>query len=136
MGYFSYKRLLIVFLVILVITIIVLYKVYNPIDSIYFPKCLFKGITGYKCPGCGSQTAVHHLLNLNIFSAFKANAILIFAIPYLILCFAFEMVKKPTEKQLMWRKRLFGERAIYIVLTIIILFWILRNIPFISELGW
>jgi hypothetical protein len=97
---------------------------------------LFKGITGYKCPGCGSQTAVHYLLNLDVLSAFKANVILIFAIPYLTLYFAFEMIKNPTEKQLKWRKRLFGERTIYIVLTIIVLFWILRNVPLISELGW
>ncbi len=33
------------------------------------PRCLFKLITGYECPGCGSQRAFHSLLHGDIAAA-------------------------------------------------------------------
>ena len=125
----TYKKLLKWGIVVFGIGIMVfLYKFYNPIDSIFFPKCLFKEFTGYKCPGCGSQRAIHYLLNLEIGQAFRENAILVISIPYLIVGFAFELVKEPNARFLIWRQRLFGKIAILIILVIVIGFWILRNL--------
>ena len=112
----------------IILILSVLYKFYNPNENIYFPKCPFKELTGYKCPGCGSQRAIHYLLNFEIYPAFKENALLVLSIPYLLIGFVFDLIKNPGIKLLKWRKILFGEKAIYIILTVIILFWILRNI--------
>lgn len=111
-----------------IVSLIVIYTVFNPNSSSYFPKCPFKMLTGFKCPGCGSQRAVHHLLNFNIKNAINENAILVLSIPYIILGFIYDIKKKHTAKSLIWRKRLFGQKAIIAVLTIIIAFWIYRNI--------
>jgi hypothetical protein len=105
----------------------VLYRKYNPAGNIYFPKCLFLELTGYQCPGCGSQRAIHNLLNLDIVQACKENILLVISIPYILTGIAFEAIKEPKEKILKWRKNLFGQKAIFIILSIIILFWILRN---------
>ena len=108
--------------------LIYLYKTYNPINSNYFPKCPFKELTGYKCPGCGSQRAIHYLLNFDIFNAIKENLLLVISIPYLILGFIFDLIKVKNRKMLLWRKILFGTKSIIIILILIISFWILRNI--------
>lgn len=120
------KKVLI--LIIIAGIIIFVYKAYNPLNYKYFPKCPFKQITGYKCAGCGSQRAVHYLLNLEVKKAFRENMLLVISIPYLLLGFFIEMYPKPGERLLKWRKRLYGTKAIFVILIIIISFWILRNI--------
>lgn len=45
------------------------------------PKCLFKMLTGYDCPGCGSQRALHAFLHGNIAEAWHYNPFVFFAVP-------------------------------------------------------
>ena len=109
------------------IVLIFIYKSVNPVESNFFPKCPFHQLTGYKCPGCGSQRSIHYLLNFEISNAFHENAMLVISIPYILLGICFDLIKIKNKKQLAWRKRLFGTKAILIILILIILFWILRN---------
>ena len=113
---------------VVLVVLAVLFKLYNPLESDLFPKCPFKTLTGYRCPGCGSQTAMHYLLNFDLGSAAQANLLLILSIPYLLTGFVFDLIKNPGQKILKWRKKLFGPKAIYVVLLIIVGFWILRNL--------
>jgi hypothetical protein len=119
-----------VFIGIAISLLIILYKFYSPYKYHIFPSCPFYYITGLKCPGCGSQRAIHYLLNFDIIDAFKENMLLVIAIPYLILGAYFDLITLKTEKQLRIRKMLFGSKAIIIILIIVIGYWILRNIPF------
>ena len=121
------------FALILLIVLALLYRSYNPIENSFFPRCSFRELTGYKCPGCGSQRAIHYLLNLEFYQAFKENVLLIISIPYLFAGFVFSLIKKPNERLLKFRKVFLGEKAIYIILTIIIAFWILRNITYCQQ---
>jgi hypothetical protein len=109
---------------------IIFYKILNPYEYNFFPKCIFHELTGYKCPGCGSQRAIHYLFNLDIVNAFNENMLLVISIPYMILGAYFDSIAIKTERQLRIRKFFFGYKAIMVVLAIIIGFWILRNIPF------
>ncbi|MDR0973187.1 MAG: DUF2752 domain-containing protein [Prevotellaceae bacterium] len=104
-----------------------LYASYDPMRHTWFPKCPFKSLTGYDCPGCGSQRAIHHLLNGHLVDAFRSNALMVLAIPYVLLALVFEFIKKPSELLLVWRKRLYGQHAIAILLVVILMFWLLRN---------
>jgi len=106
---------------------VIIYKHYNPLESILFPKCPFKAVTGYKCPGCGSQRAIHYLLNGDILMAVKQNILLVLSIPYLIIGAIFDMIYINNEKLLKIRKILFGTITIYIIFVVVILFWIFRN---------
>ena len=110
--------------------LIFFYRTYNPYGNIYFPKCLFKELTGYKCPGCGSQRGIYYMLNLDIINAMRENIILVISIPYILIGFAFDSINKPNERILKWRKTLFGRKAIFVILSIIIGFWIIRNITY------
>lgn len=112
--------------------LVYIYGRYNPAEHQVFPKCPFRTLTGYKCPGCGSQRAIHDILQGNIFAAFQQNMLLIISIPYLLLGFAFDLYRSTNPLYLRWRKRLYGTKAIYFVLAIIIVFWILRNTPVLT----
>ena len=99
----------------------------NPAESWFFLKCPVNYVTGLSCPGCGSQRAIHELLHLNFKQAFAYNPLLIAAIPYTALGIAFntETLKTRYPKT---RKFFYGQRALYVVLVVVILFFILRNI--------
>ena len=115
-----------------VVAFAVVYAFFDPAEN-YFPRCPFKWATGLDCPGCGSQRAVHDLLNLDIRGALRENLLLLVAIPYMIVGFVFDMAKSPSARMALWRKRMFGTRAIIVVLSLIIGFWVLRNIPFFAD---
>ncbi len=94
----------------------------------YFPRCPFRVLTGLQCSGCGSQRAIHHLLNFELLKASKENLLLVIATPYLATGLFFEYLSKPNETYLKWRKILFGRKAIFIILLTIVSFGVIRNL--------
>jgi hypothetical protein len=52
----------------------------------FYPRCLFRELTGLDCPGCGSLRSVHHLLHGEIATAFLFNPLLYFLVPALLVC--------------------------------------------------
>ncbi len=108
--------------------LVFVYKSFNPaVHTEVFPKCPFRQLTGYQCPGCGSQRATYEILNLNFGKAFSLNPLLLISIPYLLLGVVLERVTL-SERMLRVRKILYGSTAIWIVLGIVIIFWIGRNL--------
>lgn len=103
---------------------------FDPTGSPYFPKCPFRLLTGLKCPGCGSQRAIHALLHGNLTGALKANPLFVIALPYLALWPVLEILAatRNSDTSKRWLSTLYGSKAAIVVLVIIILFWILRNI--------
>lgn len=61
------------------------YYFFDPADSIYAPKCMFHLVTGWDCPGCGSQRMLHALLNGDFRGAWESNAFLLCALPLLVI---------------------------------------------------
>lgn len=62
-----------------------LYAEFNPAEWGFFPRCLFRSATGWQCPGCGSQRALHQLLHGNLAAAFRFNAYLVLMLPLTVL---------------------------------------------------
>lgn len=115
-------------LLVLVLLLVSIYRMLDPAENGFFPACPFHSLTGLQCPGCGSQRAVHHLLNFEFAEAFEKNSLLVVAIPYVLLGLYYDRVSKPSVKNEQNRKRYFGRTAIYLALAIILGFWILRNV--------
>jgi hypothetical protein len=105
----------------------IIYYSLDPADYSIFPKCPFYWLTGYKCPGCGSQRAIHHLLNLDFRGAFTANPLLVISIPYIIGGFLFDYTNL-SKRIPRIRKILYGKTAIIVLVVIVIGYWIIRNI--------
>ncbi len=116
-------------IILILVGLIAIYKLFDPtLVSDLFPKCPFYVLTNFKCPGCGSQRAIHQLLNGNFVSAFYANPLLIAAIPYLILGYLFEYGYLKSFALSDSIAILYGKTAILVVFLIVVLFFILRNV--------
>lgn len=117
----------IVSILIVIIALIIIYKRFDPSSNIGFPKCPSLLLTGYQCAGCGSQRAIHHLLNFNIGAAMGYNPLVVLLIPYVFFLFLLE-----SSKDKYGFKRLYdlmtGREAIILLIITIIIYSIIRNL--------
>jgi hypothetical protein len=120
------RRTLVIILAIAVLLVFgFIYYALDPSSSAAFPKCVFLTLTGYKCPGCGSQRAIHALLNGNVAAAFRYNAMLFIAAPWILLCL-FAETQRVRNPRLY--ARLHPSLLIWLFLAILLAWWLLRNI--------
>jgi len=105
----------------------ILFFVLNPTEHEIFPKCVFNSVTGYYCPGCGSQRAIHSLLHLNFAGVVGNNFLFLPALFLLIYHYSFAFL----NKKFSWKlpNIFYFKSTPWIILVVIILFWILRNLP-------
>jgi len=92
-----------------------------------FPKCPFLWLSGWKCPGCGSQRAVHHLLHVDLLAALRVNFLFVLAFPYVL----FGLVLEYTvwgRKQIAIRRNWYGYRATLVALVAVLAFGVARNV--------
>lgn len=92
-----YKKIIVVMGIIAIATICFLYYRFDP-ESGIFPRCVFKQMTGWDCPGCGSQRAVHALLHGEIARAWGYNAGLFVAIPLIAILRLGEMYRTKSQR--------------------------------------
>jgi hypothetical protein len=82
-----------------------------------YPACLFHRVTGLWCPGCGTTRAFHQLLHGNLLAAFRFNALSMSILPVAGYLF----VRGDTGTV--------NPKWIWLLLTVIVAFGVLRNIP-------
>lgn len=120
------RRSLVIVLVLAALLVIgVIYFAIDPSTSGLFPRCTFLSLTGYKCPGCGTQRAIHALLHGDVAGAFKYNALLLVAIPWIALCLYAESRRLRNPRLY---ARLNAPLLIWLFLAMVLLWWLLRNI--------
>ena len=105
-----------------------IYFSYNPSENSFFIPCPFHYITGFFCPGCGSQRAVHLLLHGDVVGAFRFNPLMVLTLPILIYGMAITIANWIFETN--YRLMLFYSNLfIFGYFGLAILYWILRNLP-------
>ena len=102
--------------------------VFEPGKTGIFPSCLFRFLTGYQCPGCGSTRALHQLLHGHVVAAFELNPFFLLAIPFLLYALIrYSVVVMhggvPHHNRL-------PPAYIYGLFVVVVSFWIFRNTPF------
>jgi len=101
---------------------------FNPAEFKIFPLCFFYGLTGLRCPGCGTLRALHQLLHGNFWLAFKYNPLTVLLLPSLGYFLFLSVLSSNNEK---YARAIFVRPwLIWTLLSAIILFWIIRNTPF------
>ena len=99
--------------------------VFDPTKVSFFPPCLFHLMTGWDCPGCGAQRALHQLLHGNIIAAVRLNAMFVLSLP-LVAWFG------PLWAWRAWQRLplMVNSKWIYFYGVAWLVFGILRNLPF------
>lgn len=104
------------------------YFALDPATNAIFPRCPFLTLTGLKCPGCGSQRAIHCLLHANIRGAAAYNFLLVASLPAVALLLVGELVRKRRPG---FYAAVNNTKLTAGVLLAVTGWWILRNI-----MGW
>lgn len=123
------KKVIIVIVVGVVISLAtILYFFVNPEVSVFMPKCPVKMLTGYDCPSCGAQRAVHAVLHGNFATAISYNPFFVISVPYFILVLYSTVFKSSFALKV--RAIVCHRYALYGYIVLFFLWWILRNILF------
>ena len=102
--------------------------VFEPGKTGIFPSCLFRSLTGFQCPGCGSTRAMHQLLHGHVVAAFELNPFFLLAIPFLL--YALIRYSVVVMRGGVPRQNTLPPPYIYALFFIVVSFWIFRNTPF------
>ena len=98
----------------------------NPEQSNLFPRCPIKMLTGYDCPSCGAQRAIHAALHGNIADAIRYNLFLVVAVPFFLLALAASLLKNRVGRAI--SLHILTPRAGFAYIVLYIIWWITRNI--------
>lgn len=101
--------------------LLLFYHFLDPAHCLLAPKCPFKLLTGYQCPGCGSQRAIHSFLNGRILEGIQYNYLLPPSLLYILA-----LLISPKGSRLY--QALTSSVACWILFAVIILWWIGRNV--------
>lgn len=97
------------------------YAIFDPVEAEFFPKCMFRSLTGFDCPGCGSQRAIHALLHGDIGAAWAYNPLLLLAVPLMLLLLMPDRFEAAARlKRSVWLPR--------VVLAVVLGWWVVRNL--------
>lgn len=109
-----------------------LYFIFVSVTDVYVP-CLFYKSTGLYCPGCGVSRMFVHMIEFDFYGAFKSNECAFILFPLFVFYIGFKIFKYIKSGLFSYTKT---ETAfIWIITAILILFGILRNIPYFSYLA-
>lgn len=119
------KWWIIVAVAVIVIAGIAIYSTFDPSTVRFFPRCTFLTLTGLKCPGCGTQRAIHALLHGNFLEAVRFNAMMVASVPLLALYGYAEIVRKRKPR---FYNKVNSTPIILTIFLLVVLWWILRNV--------
>lgn len=123
----GWRLIKIVLIVLIVLALSIIYKKFDPSHNAGFPKCPSLLLTGYQCAGCGSQRAIHHLLNLEFGKALGINPLVVLLIGYVgvLACLEYSSLKCRFERLY---NLLTGRVVLALLIITIILYSIVRNL--------
>jgi len=125
------KRFLLILAIIVPLAVVLFYYKFYDAGNSYSIQCGLYKLTGYLCPGCGGQRALHHLLHGELIQALRSNAVFIIGLPFLIYLY-YVCVRVYIFNDRRYNSSfVFSSAFGYSILIILLIFFILRNIPFV-----
>ena len=100
---------------------------FDPARHGFYPRCFFKAASGLDCPGCGGLRATHQLLHGKIRAAFVLNPLFVVALPLALLWAARALAERLTGRK--WRRFISVGTAAWMAGATVVLFGVLRNLP-------
>nr|WP_237535666.1 DUF2752 domain-containing protein [Streptomyces sp. SID3343] len=104
----------------------------DPRESGHYPPCPYLWLTGLACPGCGGLRCVHALTRLDVPAALGYNALAVLMFPvigWLWLRWTLRTARGEPRRSLSDPRWLWG------LLVVVLLFWVVRDLPFGAALA-
>lgn len=122
------KRLIQIGGVLLIIAVgLLIYFFNDPTSTPWMPKCVWLSLTGYKCPGCGTQRFLYHFFNGEFREAIGYNPLMLIELP-LFIAYALGFMLKGTRVS-RWIDNYLAHIIVGEVFMVIAIIWtIVRNI--------
>lgn len=114
-----------IFFIVAAAIVAVVYYCFSPAEISFFPRCPFYWLTGYKCPGCGTQRAIHALMHGDFSGAIGYNALMVVSLPVVAL-YCYAEIARVRHRRLY--ETVCAPAVILAVLAVVVAWWISRNI--------
>jgi hypothetical protein len=101
---------------------------FDPARWPFYPACMFHKLTGLNCPGCGGLRALHQLVHGHLTKALHFNALAVLALPVLLGISARALWLRKTGP--VKSRTFFPPAALWLFLAVMVVFGIVRNLPF------
>lgn len=104
----------------------------DPGRTVFMPRCVMKTLTGYQCPSCGGQRALHALLHGHPLQAISYNYFFVLSVPLLLVTlYAFWKIKAPgppSKVTLTLYRFVTSRYTLTAYVLLFFLWWVVRNI--------
>lgn len=91
-----------------------------------YPTCPTLAVAGVYCPGCGALRTLHDVANLDLVGAWGMNPLTLLALPLLVGLWVAWTRRRVTGRPRTW---LAPPWAMHLLLGVVLVFWVLRNVP-------
>lgn len=123
----SWRRLLPGLGVLVVLAgLVALYR-FDPATHGFFPRCQFRLLTGWDCPGCGATRAGYQLLHGHWQQAWQLNPLFVIALPAGLLWGLYQLRQKWTGRNPI--PFTLSPPWVWTLAVAVIIFTVLRNLP-------
>ncbi|MET8159436.1 DUF2752 domain-containing protein [Sphaerisporangium sp. NPDC005289] len=100
----------------------------DPNQAGHYPTCPFLFITGLYCPGCGTLRTIHALAHGDVVAALGLNPLAVATVPFLLFWWGRWALRTWQGRPV--RTTLAHPAYIWAFLALVIVYWIVRNLPF------
>lgn len=106
---------------------------FTPGQFEYYPRCPLLSLTGLHCPGCGTLRCLNALMHGEFARALSFNPLSASLLPILIILgfhHSLSAIRGRGSSRPPWSTSRLPAASIWILFFVIVLFWILRNVPY------
>ncbi|MFG2088655.1 MULTISPECIES: DUF2752 domain-containing protein [unclassified Spirillospora] len=105
----------------------------DPNEEGHYPTCPFLSLTGLQCPGCGAMRTIHALAHGRVDDALGLNVFAVTMVP--VLAFFWFRWARALVQDRPTRTKAAHPAFIWAFFGAVLLFWLVRNLPFGSFLA-
>jgi Protein of unknown function (DUF2752) len=93
----------------------------------HYPTCPFYAVTGYYCPGCGSLRMIHALAHGHVAEAIGRNALAFATLP--LVAYLWVRWARAVRVERPMRVTALRPWAVIVLSAVVVVFWVVRNLP-------
>ncbi|MEV4171459.1 MULTISPECIES: DUF2752 domain-containing protein [unclassified Nonomuraea] len=100
----------------------------DPNEPGHYPTCPFLWLTGLYCPGCGTLRTIHALAHLDPVAALGLNPLAVATVPFLLFWWGRWVVRAWQGRPR--RTTLAHPAWLWAFIGVVMVYWVVRNLPF------